>query len=166
MTRRRGGTPPLYEKRYTGNESAKREKTVKHEDSSDTNGSSVDTESIKISSGKTETTSREEQPPLYKQARGVRDTSLENYQGKKGGRAPPSILFKHNIDHDTQNHEYLRKDCYFKEKKVADMLASFATKRQKPLLVCYWREVRDTPLKTNKKRGGQSTPLLNIKKGG
>jgi hypothetical protein len=28
-----------------------------------------------------------------------------------------SILFKHNIDHDTQNHEYLRKDCYIKESK-------------------------------------------------
>ena len=74
--------------KHIENESAKSEKTVKHEDSSDTNGSSVDTESITTSSVKTETTSREGQPPLCEQARGVRDTSLENYQGEVRNTPP------------------------------------------------------------------------------
>ena len=152
--------------KHIENESAKSEKTVKHEDSSDTNGSSVDTESITISSVKTETTSREEQPPLYKQARGVRDTSLENYQGKKGDRAPPSILFKHNIDHDTQNHEYLRKDCYFKEKKGSRYAGKFCYKKAETFTGVLLEGGAGHPLENQQNRGGQSTPLLNIKKGG
>ena len=49
------------------------------------------------------------------------------------------------------------------------MLASFATKRQKPLLVCYWRRVRDTPLEhqqeqETKKGVGRAPPSSDIKR--
>ena len=45
-----------------------------------------------------------------------------------------SILFKHNIDHDTQNHEYLRKDCYFKERKGSRYACKFCYKKSETFI--------------------------------
>ena len=45
-----------------------------------------------------------------------------------------AILFKHNIDHDTQKHEYVRKDCYFKERKGSRDACKFCYKKSETLI--------------------------------
>ena len=50
------------------------------------------------------------------------------------GQSTPLYLVKYNIDHDTQNHEYLRKDCYFKEKKGSRYAGKFCYKKAETTL--------------------------------
>ena len=102
--------------KHMENKSAKRggEETGKHENRSDANGSSVDTESITTSSGKPAPQAKRDNPPSKNKQERWGTPPGKKLAREKRGQSNPLYLVKHNFDHD---HEYLRKDCHFKEKR-------------------------------------------------
>jgi hypothetical protein len=83
----------------------------------------------------------------------------------KVGQSTPLYPFKHNIDHDTQNHEYLRKDCYFKEKKGSRYAGKFCYKKAETFTGVLLEGGAGHPPWTPTRKGvGRAPPLLKKKK--